>query len=235
MGEPLQQRVRFPVLLTVCTAAAFCVLVALGTWQVYRLHWKEGLIAAREAAMSAPPVSLSGAPGETLPEPFRHVRVSGRFLPGKALLVGPRSWNRESGFHLIQPLSTESGRTVLVNRGWVPYAARAQGRLPEAPEGRATVEGLLRVQDQRGWLTPENEPAKGVWFTIDPVAMARALGVSDVAPWWIAAGPEPEPRRPPIGGQGAQPLPNPHLQYAITWYAIAAALVVFYVLLMRQR
>jgi surfeit locus 1 family protein len=222
----------FPVLLTLCAAFCLAVLCGLGTWQLYRLHWKNGLIAQRAAAMAAPPVTLTGATGETLPPSFARVRLAGRYLPGRQFAVGPRGWKRETGFHLIAPLRVASGRVVMVNRGWIPHDMKAA--LPPAPTGPVTVEGLLRMPGKRGWLTPANDPAKGDWFSIDPTMMARALGVGEAAPWWVAAGPGRDPNRPPIGGQGAEELPNPHLNYALTWFGIAAGLIGVYVAMLRR-
>jgi surfeit locus 1 family protein len=235
MADTGQRPRRFPVSMTVCTAVVLCVLVGLGSWQIHRLQWKEGLIAERAAAMAAPPLALSGAPGETVPEPFRRVSVSGQYLPGKAVLVGPRSYRQESGFHLIQPLRTDTGRIVLVDRGWVPHAAKERVQQPDPPPGRVTVEGLLRVPGGRGWLTPDNDPERGHWFTVDPEAMAYHLDLPGVMPWWVAAGPGPDPKRPPIGGLTAEALPNPHLHYAITWYSLAVTLLAVYVLVLRRR
>ncbi|MPY71760.1 MAG: SURF1 family protein [Alphaproteobacteria bacterium] len=226
-------RVRFPLRLTVCAAGVFAVLCGLGAWQLHRLQWKEGLIAAREAAMAADPVTMTGAEEDAAPKPFTPVRLAGEYVPGKALAVGPQSWKRESGYHLLAPLRSESGRIVMVNRGWIPHAMKTAP--PPAPSGAVVVEGLLRGPGPRGWLTPENDPAKGDWFTVDPKAMAAHLGLEDAAPWWVAANPGPDPARLPVGGQGAEELPNPHLQYALTWFGIAAALVAVYLVMLRRR
>ena len=53
-------------------------------------------------------------------------------------------------------------------------------------------------------------------------------------PFYAEAGPAPNPGGFPVGGQANTDLPNDHLQYAITWYSLAAALAVFYVLLLRR-
>ena len=48
----------FPWLLMVFTAAAFAILLALGTWQVQRLAWKESLIASIESRVASAPLPL---------------------------------------------------------------------------------------------------------------------------------------------------------------------------------
>ena len=60
-------------------------------------------------------------------------------------------------------------------------------------------------------------------------------GVGNVLPFYVDADATPNPGGYPVGGQTVIDLPNNHLQYAITWYALAAALVVIYILLVRRR
>src|SRR3954464_16026968 len=52
------QRRGFPVGLTIATAIGVAILIALGVWQVQRLHWKEGLLAHIAALQSAKAVEL---------------------------------------------------------------------------------------------------------------------------------------------------------------------------------
>ena len=49
----------------------------------------------------------------------------------------------------------------------------------------------------------------------------------------VEAGPAPNPGGLPIGKQARVGLPNDHLAYALTWYALAAALAVIYYLSQR--
>ena len=88
------------------------------------------------------------------------------------------------------------------------------------------------IGHQQNWLTPDNEPDKNFWFWIDIPAMARSAQVQDriVADGYLEADATPNPGGFPIGGQTPIDLPNDHLQYAITWYALAVALIVIYFL-----
>ena len=118
-------------------------------------------------------------------------------------------------------------------------AARTRQRRPEGQvAGIVTVDGAIRAPGVQHWLQPDNEPAQNIWFWSDLPAMA-ACGASrppdKLVPVFLEAGPAPDPGGLPIGGQTKVNLPNDHLQYAITWYALAAALAVIYVLYHRQR
>jgi surfeit locus 1 family protein len=93
------------------------------------------------------------------------------------------------------------------------------------------VSGLLRVppQEKPGWFIPDNRPDRNDWFWIDLPAMAAADGIANAAPFYIDADPTPNPGGWPKGGVTPLALPNDHLQYALTWFSLAAALVVIYV------
>src|SRR3546814_6835659 len=78
---------------TVCTVVALAILIALGTWQVQRLFWKEGEIAKRQARVSAPAVPLpQGFPDPEAIE-FTRVRLEGRFRHDEEFHLGARTDN----------------------------------------------------------------------------------------------------------------------------------------------
>ncbi len=224
--------------MTLASLAGFAVLIALGTWQVQRLHWKESLIAQRTAAVSAPPAALPRTLEAARALDFHRVEASGVFLHDREIRV--HAIERRSGgagYLVLTPLRLEDGAVVFVERGWVPTdkrdaAARADGN----PPGEVSVEGLLRLApaEKPGWFLPANDPSQGEWFWIDLPALARAAGVPEALPFYLEAEASPNPGGFPVGGQANTELPNDHLQYAITWYALAAALAVIYLILLRR-
>lgn len=236
MPEPGSGGRRSPFLLPMAVSGALAVLVALGAWQLDRLHWKRGLIAERRAAMAAPAVELRGAPdADGLPE-FRHVRIRGTFRHESEFLVGPRTREGAGGWRVVTPLRLESGGWAMVDRGFVPEdRKRAATRAAGQVAGPVVIDGLMRRTASMGAFVPENDPVRGVWFRIDPPAMARAAGLDGAAPFWIAAGPAPNSGGFPVGGGDAVLPRNDHLQYAITWYALAAVLLAIALIVRRQQ
>jgi surfeit locus 1 family protein len=224
--------------LTAAALAGFAALIGLGTWQVERLHWKQGLIAERTAAVSAPPVALPRSLEAARALEFHRVEAKGVLLNDREVAV--HAIERRSGgagYLVLTPLRLADGALVFVERGWVPTdkreaATRAQGN----PPGEVSVEGLLRLAPAKkpGWFLPANDPGRGEWFWIELPALARAAGVPEALPFYLEAGPAPNPGGFPVGGQANTELPNDHLQYAITWYALAAALAVIYLILLRR-
>lgn len=221
---------------TLFALPAFAVLLGLGSWQVQRALWKSDLNAHRAARAAAPAVDLPPELSDPAEYEFRRVRVQGRFLHDKELLINARSQRGNAGYNVITPMIRPSGAPVLINRGWIPYdkkaaASRAAGQV----EGAASVEGILRRDQRQGMFMPPNDAAKNSWFWYDLPAMAKAAGVADALPIYVEAGPTPNPGGFPIGGQTRVKLPENHLEYAFTWYALAVALAAVYILFHRQR
>jgi surfeit locus 1 family protein len=227
---------------TVFTIPALIVLFGLGTWQVQRLHWKEELIAERTARTTAAPIALPAA-GTQLSAAalaaldYRHGAATGVFLHEREMYLAARTMEGSVGYQIVTPLRQADGGVVFVNRGWVPEASKNPAKRPEGQVGGpVTVDGAIRVPGLQHWLQPDNEPARNIWFWSDLPAMAAHAGVAPdkLVPVFLEAGPAPNPGGLPVGGQSRVNLPNDHLQYAITWYALAVGLAVIYVLYHRK-
>ena len=214
---------------TVAAAAALAVLVGLGTWQVQRLHWKEGVIAYREARLAMPPVSVVG---ETAAADlaFRRAGAIGRFLHTEEFLIVNRVRGGRAGFEIVTPLRLGPADLILVNRGWIPLdRADAKSRREGQVSGATTVTGVLRKPGKTSRWVPDNEPARGVWYHADPGAMASAAGLAGVRDAVLVADETPNPGGYPVGRAARVAIPNRHLEYALTWYGLALVLVVIYV------
>ena len=219
------------------TAVMTIVCFSLGVWQLERLQWKTNLIAERRAAVHAAPVPVPKTLDEARHLEFHPVVAEGVFLNDKEIYLGAASPSGgQPGFQVLTPLRLADGRIVFVNRGYIPSALkhpdkRAAGQLT----GPVRVTGLLRLPKGRpGWLVPNNRPDLNYWFWVDLPAMEAATGLSDVAPFYIDADATPNPGGWPKGGVTPIDLPNDHLQYAITWFALAAAAIIVYIVWQRQ-
>jgi len=219
---------------TLFTAPAVLLLLALGFWQVERLFWKRDLIAQRQAAVAAAPVA---APRSWGGMEFRHVTDEGAFLNDKEIYLGATSEAGRQGYHVLTPLLEPGGRAVFVNRGFIPAeledpAKRAAGQIA----GTVRVQGVLRLPpaEKPAWFLPDNRPDLNYWFWVDLPAISAADKLDRVAPFYIDADATPNPGGWPKGGVTRLALPNDHLQYAITWFSLAVALIVIYVLFHRR-
>jgi surfeit locus 1 family protein len=217
---------RIPLLATLMTVVAVAVLCGLGTWQIQRLHWKENLLAQIAAAREAGPREVTVINFDDAP---LYAQLHGHYVSGARFLIGPRTYDGAAGYHIVMPLMTDGGRAVLVNRGWVP---EGQQDSVAAPSGAVTVTGMLRDLDPGNIFTPPNAPEKNTWFRFDLPLMAAAAKIGVLAPLVMYAESEtPESASlQPVRAALAWSPPNNHLQYAVFWFAMAAALLVIYIL-----
>lgn len=220
------------ILTGVAFLAALAILLSLGTWQVERLQWKEKLLADIAERRVAPPVTLGeieamAARGEDIE--YRPVTVTGVFANNRERHFFA-TWRGQTGYYVYTPLQLADGRFLFVNRGFVPYEAkepemRKQGQLT----GEQTVTGLARARlaEKPSSIVPENDLAKNIFYWKDLDAMAASTGIAAdrLVPFFVDAGDAPNPKGLPIGAVTQFDLPNNHLQYAVTWYGLAAALV----------
>jgi surfeit locus 1 family protein len=223
---------------TVFSLAIVLLCLGLGVWQLQRLYWKEGLIAARAVAVAAPPAAAPGSAAEAQSMEFRHVTADGVFLNDKEILLGATSEDGVNGYWILTPLRQADARIIFVNRGFVPAELRDRTkRMAGEPKGPVHVEGLLRLPPtgRPNWFLPDNRPDLNYWFWVDLPAMALANKLANVAPFYIDADATPNPGGWPKGGVTRLELPNNHLQYAITWFSLAVAMLVIYVLSQRRR
>lgn len=224
--------IRFRPLLgpTLWALPTFALLVGLGAWQVERLQWKRALIEAVDARIHAEPMPLAKAlrlpPDEA---EWRKVAVRGRFPHGKEVYLFAPGPGGQPGVQVIAPLVQPGGATVLVDRGFVPDSLRDPAKRPPGePEGEVSVTGVLRFSQPPGLFTPQPNLRTRLWFSKDVPAMAAALGVRPEAPVLIEADATPNPGGYPVGGQTVVVFANNHLQYAVTWFGLALALLCVY-------
>ena len=201
------------------------ILLGLGTWQVKRLAWKEGILAEIAQAEAAPAVPLGAHPA-----PFAKVSATGRYRQDLAVLYGSEVEDTpagpELGAQLIVPLERPGADPVLVDRGWVPTSVPAPIDWPPTP---VRVDGYARAPDKPGLFTPQADPAARRFYTLDPRAIGVAVGLKRIAPFTLVALGPVVPGRYPIPAQHLPRPPNNHLQYALTWYGLAGVLVVMFV------
>lgn len=220
------------ILMGTAFVVALAILLSLGTWQLQRLYWKEQLLSDMAARRNAAPVSLAdievmAARGEDIE--YSPVTVSGVFANNKERHFFA-TWRGQTGYHVYTPLQLADGRFLFVNRGFTPFEAkepemRKQGQLT----GLQSVTGLARARlaEKPSSIVPDNDLSKNIFYWKDLDAMAATTGIpaDRLVPFFVDAGDAPNPKGLPIGAVTQFDLPNNHLQYAVTWYGLAAALV----------
>jgi cytochrome oxidase assembly protein ShyY1 len=233
-------------LFTLLLTAAF---VALGIWQLQRRLAKHELIAALTERLAMAPVPLPPASQWAMLTPardeFRRVSFAATYAPLPDAMVyssgsavrkdasGPGTW-------AFLPARLASGEMVVIDAGFVENTMqdravedRAVNRLVTGMPVQLT--GYLRFPEAPGWLTPAENRAKRLWFVRDHRAIAAALGWGEVAPFYVdLEQPVPENGIPRPGPLDVH-LKDDHLQYAITWFTLAGAVLIAFGVWVRGR
>ncbi|WP_102108711.1 SURF1 family protein [Oceaniglobus roseus] len=190
------------------------ILLSLGTWQVRRLAWKEGILASIEARIAADPVAVPETP-DPVADKYLPVTAEGRV--GNAMLrVLVSAQGMGAGYRIISPFTTDGGRVLLLDRGIVPVDQAA----PVGHAGEVRVVGNLHWPEETDGFTPAPDLDANIWFARDVAAMAKALGTEPVLIVLRERSFDDGAVVPrPVGTEG---IPNDHFGYAITWFSLAA-------------
>jgi cytochrome oxidase assembly protein ShyY1 len=232
MSDAAQRRgLLIPALTTIVIVMT---LLALGVWQLERRTGKLALIATLDERLAAAPVALPPAShwSELTParDEFRRVMLTGVIdsrAPAQVFASSSPLRKDVSGTGVWEfaPVKLQGGETVVVNRGFV---GDGQATAP-AGSSPVTLTGYIRFPEASGWLTPAADRGKRLWFVRDHLSMAKALGWAEpsrLAPFYIdLEGPAPGGGVPKPGPLQVN-LKNDHLQYAVTWFLLAAAVVI---------
>ena len=243
-------------LLLICSTIAVLVMLALGSWQVQRLQWKNSLVEQRKDALKSNPVKLYDIEAgieHGYDVDWMKTRATGHFRHDQERHVYHLRKGK-IGWRVITPFVIPGSMVVLVDRGFVPDANKAAKTRPgsqmagAAENNPITITGYARLDtDSAGPFTPANEPAANRWYSIDLIAMADTmpdnLGFVEpdqyaaLIPVFIQLEADSASRQGelPIVDPVDVKLTNNHLQYAITWYSLAIVLIVISFLFHRSR
>ena len=227
-----------PFLTTLIVAG---LLIGLGKWQLDRREWKLAIVERIETRIHDEAVSLTEARDRWRKNQdidYTRVLLVGRYLHeherhAYTIVEGLSGWK------VITPLQTASGDIVLVDRGFVREqlkqpAARMRGQI----EGIAELTGLARASQPRNWFTPANDPAANRWFSRDVPGLIASLPpdlAEKAAPFIVEAEAAPVPGDWPRAGVTLLKISNRHLEYALTWFSLAAALIVVFAVYARNK
>jgi len=231
------------------TATMVALFVGLGIWQLQRRVEKHALIAALDERLAAAPVPLP-PPSKwneltAVSDEFRRVSFTATYeqrldamvySSGSAIradISGPGTW-------AFLPAKLADGETIAINAGFVPNTMQDRAVQDRAIAKLITgkpvaMTGYIRFPEATGMLTPDAEHAKRLWFARDHLAMAQALGWDKVAPFYIDLETPVPPNGIPKPGPLEVHLRDEHMQYAITWFTLAAAVVIAFGVWLRRK
>lgn len=215
------------LLLGVIGAIVFC-LALLGNWQLRRFAWKNNLVMAietraSEAAVPAPTKDQWHSINAD-DHAYQRVKAEGTYIHQHERIVRTLT-ELGSGYWVLTPLVRHNGEVIWINRGFVLPDKRYAADRSEPEKERVTVIGLLRVSEPDGTLLQTNDPEQNRWYSRDVDALSRTSGLAAPAPFFIDVEASAHLAEWPRAGLTKLNFKNNHLQYALTWYAMALLLV----------
>lgn len=224
-------------ILVVVTVVSF---VAAGFWQLDRLASRRAYNALVSERGEGPPQDLTellaavGEDGDALA--YHMATVTGRYRTDREVVVTGRSLDGQPGMHVLTPLVTDTDRTVIVDRGWVPYEVQPDPPVATAlpPEGEVTVTGMLFPDEPGARSGPQGAGSGDIdYVTQVDLGLLATPDLPPLAPVYLAMA-EQQPAQSGALPRTVEPPPlddGPHLSYAVQWFLFTAIVLVGYPLL----
>ncbi|MGB0717964.1 MAG: SURF1 family protein [Alphaproteobacteria bacterium] len=220
---------------SIFTACVAMLCIFLGAWQLQRHFWKAELLEAANSAVSNDPVPLLSANSV---EAYTRLVIEGRFIGDKDIIIRGYAVKGASGARVYSPFELKDGRIIVVRRGWV-----ARNREPELElfntdfqQIEAIWRPVVRRTSDRSLFSPVNDAERNFWTFVDPVAFGEAWNLSGVMESGYL-----ELRGPLSASEGlliedfTSDLFNRHMEYVVTWWSLAAALLGIFGIIWRNR
>ncbi|MAZ88843.1 MAG: hypothetical protein CL693_14495 [Cellvibrionaceae bacterium] len=223
------------------------LLLRLGFWQLERAEEKRQLIELQRSQAQLSPLLLNpfdqtfsediGDHASSLEKQLAHrsVQVSGRFLNNHYWLLDNRIVQGKVGYEVIAPLTLDTGRSYLINRGWVA-APLSRGVLPQVdfPKGLVQVQGHWKLLEKNALIADVETTGKfdSVWpkriQQVNHSAMAEMVG-QFLHQGIVQIDPADKLALTTLW-RDVNVQPQKHTGYAVQWFAMAFALLVLLVI-----
>ena len=199
----------------------FC---SLGTWQLYRLQWKQDLINQISEGLNSTPIQYS----QNINKNYQRVALVGKYNFKNQIYLYNLNEKGQPGFDVITPFETLNKENVLINRGWIKKEFKNNPRINSFSKN---IKGLLKESNKKNIFTPENDLKENIWFSINLNEVQKLTG-KKFNKFIVYL--EDEKINTPKPKEITIDLPNNHLKYAITWYSISIS-ILFYFLYFRKK
>ena len=196
------------------------LLFSLGTWQLYRLQWKENIIRKIELSSKLPPTSLD----INNMEEFKKIKIKGNLLL-KNYFLYQLNEKGNYGFNLISVLQTDNSNFFLVKRGWLPKIEKKyEENYPLEIVSNVEIEGVLHLAKPKRNFVPENNDKEKFFYYLDINQLSKSLNIK-LAPYLIEQS-SSDKYFINLKNTSRINITNNHLQYAITWYVLGFCILI---------
>ena len=204
------------------------IFCALGTWQLYRLQWKLELISEITFGLDSSPIEYSNS----IKKNYQRVSAKGKFDFDNQIYLYSLNDNGKPGYDVITPFRTNKNENVLINRGWIKKELKNNPIINKNIEDEQKIIGLLRKIYKPNIFKPDNDLKNNIWFSINLEDLKVTSG-ERFNEFVIFL--EDNQAKTPIPRKISIDVPNNHLKYAITWYAISVSIVFYYLYFRRKK
>ena len=204
------------------------IFCALGTWQLYRLQWKLELISEITFGLDSSPIEYSNS----IEKNYQRVSAKGKFNFDKQIYLYSLNDNGKPGYDVITPFRTNKNENVLVNRGWIKKELKNNPVINQDAETEQKIIGLLRKIYKPNIFKPDNDLKNNIWFSINLEDLKETTG-QQFNEFVIFL--EDNRAKTPLPKKISIDVPNNHLKYAITWYAISISIIFYYLYFRRKK
>ena len=193
------------------------VFIALGTWQIIRLDWKNNLILEIENSLKNPPVELT----QSNKTNYLKIKTSGSVDFEKQIYLYNLNDSGTPGFEVLNPISID-GENYLINRGWIPFEKKG---IPEINIiDQTNIVGTIKIQGRKNIFKPDNDLKENYWFSLNREDILKFTGkrFSKYIIYLDGNYQLPKPKKITAN------ISNNHKKYAMTWFSLAISILLLY-------
>ena len=198
------------------------IFCSLGTWQLYRLDWKQNLILEIEQGLNENPVLFNS----TAIQDYKKVFLEGKYFFDKQIYLYALNDSGQPGYEVLTPFKTNIGFHVLINRGWIPNNLKNSTEINLDLNSNYKLTGILKKHSIKNPFKPKNDINNNIWFYLDK-GETSSFTKFELPDFSIVLSSKQQ-SSPPYLKKITSDLPNNHLSYAITWYLISIAIMIFF-------
>ncbi|MAW17024.1 MAG: surfeit locus protein 1 [Pelagibacteraceae bacterium] len=204
------------------------IFCALGTWQLYRLQWKLEIINQITVGLNSNPVEYSNL----MKKNYQRVNTKGKYIFDEQIYLYSLNDSGKPGYDVITPFRTHKNENLLVNRGWISKEFKGNPGINSKKNEEQKIVGLLRKVYKPNMFKPANDIENNVWFSINLKDLNNFTG-KKFNEFIIFL--EDSETKVPLPKKISIDVPNNHLKYAITWYAISISIIFYYLYFRRKK
>ena len=193
------------------------VFVALGSWQIVRLNWKNNLILEIENSLKNPPVELTNSNVKN----YLKIKTSGSIDLEKQIYLYNLNDTGTPGFEVINPILIND-TNYLINRGWIPFEKKNSQEINVFDEN--DIIGTLKLQGRKNIFKPDNNLEENYWFSLNREDILKFTG-KEFSKYIIYLNGNyqlPKPKKITAN------ISNNHQKYALTWFSLAISILLLY-------